>query len=219
MKLIDLSQTIAPGMQLFSQFAPDPIVRAWQSHEEAADSGFYNGCTCEISAVQFVTSIGTYVDAPFHFFPEAPTIDQLPLERFVLPGIVIDCTAAGAYEAVPETVLSSQDIADKAVLLRSDWSQYWGQPTYHEYPFIGRELAEALVAGGASLVGMDWLAADDQRDATRPAHATLLGNDVLIIENLTNLAALPAAGFTFHAAPVKVEGVAAFPVRAYGLVA
>ena len=43
-------------------------------------------------------------------------------------------------------------------------------------------------------------------------------SDILIVENLTNLAALPARGFTFHAAPVKVAGAAAFPVRAYAVV-
>jgi arylformamidase len=47
---------------------------------------------------------------------------------------------------------------------------------------------------------------------------TLLGNDILIVENLTNLAALPSSGFTFHAVPVKIKGVAAFPVRAYAVV-
>lgn len=218
MKLIDLSQTIEPGMQLFSASAPDPVVSTYMSHEESAQTGFYVGCTCEVTEVQFVTSVGTYIDAPFHFFPDKPTIEALPIERFVLPGVVVDCTHVGANEAVSANVIDGIDIVGRAVLLRTDWSQYWGQPLYREYPFIGRALAEALVAGGAHLAGMDWLAADDQTDPTRPAHTTLLGNDVLIVENLTNLAALPTDGFTFHAAPVKVAGAAAFPVRAYGIV-
>jgi kynurenine formamidase len=33
-----------------------------------------------------------------------------------------------------------------------------------------------------------------------------------------NLGELPAQGFTFHAVPVKVQGVAAFPVRAYAVI-
>jgi kynurenine formamidase len=40
---------------------------------------------------------------------------------------------------------------------------------------------------------------------------------VLIVENLTGLEALIGREFTFHAAPVKVMGAAAFPVRAYAV--
>jgi len=47
---------------------------------------------------------------------------------------------------------------------------------------------------------------------------TLLHAEILIVENLTNLAALPSAGFTFHAVPAKVAGAASFPVRAYAVV-
>jgi kynurenine formamidase len=50
-------------------------------------------------------------------------------------------------------------------------------------------------------------------------HVTLLGSGVLIVENLTNLAALPPADFTFCAVPAKVAGAAAFPVRAYAVLA
>ena len=79
-------------------------------------------------------------------------------------------------------------------------------------------MAAALCAGGARLAGVDFLVADDVLDPRRPAHVTLLHNDVLIVENLTNLAALPADGFTFHAVPAKIARAAAFPVRAYAVV-
>ena len=46
----------------------------------------------------------------------------------------------------------------------------------------------------------------------------LLHSDILIVENLTNLGNLPSEGFIFHAAPVKIAGAAAFPVRAYAVI-
>ena len=70
MKIIDLSHTIEPGMPLFGSAAPQPDIRAWMTHEQAAESGHYEGCTCEVSEVRFVTSIGTYLDSPFHFHPD-----------------------------------------------------------------------------------------------------------------------------------------------------
>lgn len=218
MHLIDLSHTITPNMPLFSESAPAPQIRPWMSHAEAAESGHYEDCTCEITEVHFVTSLGTYMDSPFHFDPAGATIDELALEQLVLPGVVVDCTAFGAQDPIGPDVLAGIDVTGKAVLFRTDWSRHWGTPDYSNYPFLTSETAHALVDGGAKLAGVDYLVIDDMRNPRRPVHVTLLHNDVLIVENLTNLDALPADRFTFHAAPVKVAGAAAFPVRAYAVI-
>ena len=218
MKIIDLTQTIEPDMPLFGPSAPQPQVTAWQSHTEAAASGNYAGCTCEISRVDFVTSIGTYMDSPYHFNPAGHTIEKLRLEQCVLPGIVIDCTHFTARQPITPDVLDGIDLAGKAALFRTGWSRFWGQPAYTEYPFLNRATAEALRDGGARLAGVDFLVIDDTRDPQRPVHVTLLYSNILIVENLTNLHLLPPDDFIFHAAPVKMAGVAAFPVRAYATI-
>jgi kynurenine formamidase len=216
--LIDLSHTITPDMPLFSARAPKPEISAWQSHTQAAESDHYQDCTCEISQVSFITSLGTYLDSPYHFHPEKPAIEKLKLEQLVLPGVVVDCTQATAGEQIDPGVLDGLNYSGKAVLFHTGWSRYWGKPQYHQFPFLSEATASALVAGGAKLVGVDCLVVDDLRDPTRPAHVTLLGADILIVENLTNLEELPSEGFTFHAAPVKFAGAAAFPVRAYAVI-
>mgnify|MGYP005834067983 CR=1 FL=1 len=218
MRLIDLSHTVAPGMPLFSPGAPSPRVTAWMSHAQAAQSGRYEGCTCEITEVQMLTSIGTYLDSPYHFFPGRPSIEALALEQVVLPGVVVDCAGVGAREPIGPGALDDVDVAGKAVLFHTGWNRFWGEPAYHEYPYLTGETAAALRDWGAKLAGVDFLVIDDMRNPRRPVHVTLLGSGILIVENLTNLGALPPAGFTFHAAPVKVAGAAAFPVRAYAVV-
>ncbi len=217
MKLIDLSHTIEMGMMLFSEDAPQPAISPWLSHAQATVSGNYEDCSCEISQVQFLTSIGTYMDSPYHFFPDEPSIEHLELEQLVLPGVVIDCTQYGEQQPIGPTVLESIDVTGKAVLFYTGWDRYWGQPTYRRYPYLTGDTAVALHDQGAKLVGVDCLVIDDTRNPRRPVHVTLLKEHILIIENLTNLGALPPDGFVFHAAPVKVAGVAAFPVRAYGV--
>ena len=67
------------------------------------------------------------------------------------------------------------------------------------------------------MVGIDSLNIDDTDDGTRPVHTTLLGREIPIVEHLTNLAALPDAGFRFSAVPVKVRAFGTFPVRAYAV--
>jgi kynurenine formamidase len=217
MPLIDLSHTLGPTMPRFSEAVPLPQVRAWMSHAQAAESGRYQDCSCEVSEAYFVTSIGTYMDSPYHFFPDLPQIHQLRLEQCVLLGLCIDCRPLAPQQEIGSEVLAGYEWRGKAVLLCTGWSAYWGEPLYNDYPFVGRGLAQALRDGGAGLVGVDYLALDDQSDPLRPAHTTLLQHHILIVENLRGLEALVGHEFMFHAAPVKLEGAAAFPVRAYAV--
>ncbi len=218
MKLIDLSQTISADMIMFSPKWPQPKISAWITHAQAAASGNYEGCSCEITQVQFITSLGTYMDSPYHFNPNGPAIDRLQLEQLVLPGVVIDCAGVKAREPLGPERLDGVDVAGKAVLFNTGWSRFWGQPAYFDFPFLTGDTAIALRDRGAKLAGVDFLVIDDTTNPRRPVHVTLLHNNILIVENLTNLSTLPPAGFVFHAAPVKVAGVAAFPVRAYAVI-
>jgi kynurenine formamidase len=218
MQLIDLSQTIKSGMPLFGPNVPQPTITPWMSHAQAAASGNYQGCTCEVTEVKFITSLSTYLDSPYHFHPGGASIDQLQLDQLVLPGVVIECKSAQARQPIGPTVLDGIDVAGKAVLFHTGWSHRWGRPEYLSYPFLAAETAVALRERGAKLAGADFLVIDDTTNPKRPVHVTLLNANILIVENLTNLEKLPQTGFTFHAVPVKVAGAAAFPVRAYAVV-
>ncbi len=110
-------------------------------------------------------------------------------------------------------------IAGRAVLIRTDWSDHWGTDQYFEgHPYVTKEAAEYLRAGGAVLVGIDSHNIDDIRGKSRPAHSILLGADIPIVEHMTRLGDLPESGFKFFAVPVKVKNMGTFPVRAFGLV-
>ena len=217
-RLIDLSHTLAPGIPLFGAQAPAPVIRPWMSHQQAAESGRYEGCTCEITEVNFLTSLGTYLDSPFHFDPKGRPIDALDLVQLILPGIVVDCTGCQPGQPIGPEVLQDLAFAGKAVLFRTDWSRYWGDAeTYRRFPYLTGPTALALRAGGARLAGVDFLVIDSVADPKRPVHVTLLKSNILIVENLANLSSLPSEGFTFFAVPVKVAGAAAFPVRAFAM--
>ena len=217
MQLIDISHTIEPGMPIFSPSAPQPKIYPWMSHAQAANRGIYSDCTCEITEVRFLTSIGTYLDSPYHFYPDKKSIEALKLDQCVMPGIRVDCQEMEKRQPIGPEVLNGLNIAGKAVLFYTGWSQYWGRNTYTDHPFLTKDTAEALQEGGAKLAGVDFLMIDNPRDSSRPVHVHLLKQDILIVENLTNLRLVPGDGFSFHAAPVKVAGAAAFPVRAYAV--
>ncbi|MFX0051365.1 MAG: cyclase family protein [Candidatus Hermodarchaeota archaeon] len=175
----------------------------------------YNGLVSfEITQITFQTSIGTYLDAPYHRFPDKRDVSQLCLEEVILQGIVIDAQGLLPYQAL-KSISSELDVENKAVLFNFGWSQYWGTEQYYEYPFISTELIDFLITEKVKLVGVDTLNIDDSRNLSRPAHTKFLKNDILIVENLTNLESLYQNKFRFFAVPWKARKVAAIPIRAF----
>jgi len=213
---LDLSHTLRPDMPRFRSFDAPQVNAVW-THAEASARG-YRDTTCEVTEVRFVTSIGTYLDAPYHFDPQGADISQLALSQLVLPGLVLDLRDQAAPDAaLPVDAPGGLNIADMAVLLCTGWSDHWGEDVYYQPPFVPRALAERLRDKRPALVGIDTLVIDSAQDPTRPAHTLLLQAGVLIVENLTGLSQLIGRPFTFVAAPVKVAGAAAFPVRAFAM--
>jgi arylformamidase len=214
--LIDLSHTIEENMPRFSSFAP-PFVGPLWTHAEASARG-YRDTTCEVTEVRFVTSIGTYLDAPYHFDPNGADISQLDLSQLVLPGLALDVRGQAASDApLPLDILKGIDIEGKALLLCTGWSAHWGDGQYYQHPFVSRQMAEELKSMRPALVGVDTLVIDSAQDPTRPAHTLLLQAGILIVENLNGLHALLGQTFTFVATPAKVARAAAFPVRAFAI--
>lgn len=64
-------------------------------------------------------------------------------------------------------------------------------------------IAKYMLAKGVKIVGLDTYSAD--QDKSFPIHKTLLTGEVLIIENLTNLAKLKGKEFKIYALPLKLE--------------
>jgi kynurenine formamidase len=222
MSFVDLSHTFEDGMPgfrfrnadgTFTQFTAH--IRPFVTHEQSRPH--YSGqAEFEITEMTFQTSIGTYLDSPYHRFRDRRDIGALRLEEVILPGVVIDVRHRQPFAAVgPQVLPEGVPLGGRAVLLNFGWDQHWGTEQYYTYPFIGRDLIERLVEAGVKLVGVDTLNIDDARDAVRPAHSEFLKRDILIVENLANLDALHGRPFRFFAVPLKAEDTAAMPVRAF----
>ncbi len=102
------------------------------------------------------------------------------------------------------------------MLIHTGWSKHWRTDSYFEnHPFLTAEAAYYLVSQNVILVGIDSHNIDDTRANIRPVHSTLLKNEILIVEHMTNLDLLKGKQFAFNAVPPKFVGVGTFPVRAY----
>jgi len=216
MRLIDLSHPIQAGMITYPGL-PGPVLSDHLTRE-ASRKTYSPGTSFLIAKIEMVANTGTYVDAPFHRFEGREDVAGLPLSRLAgVPGIAAD--AAGRGRALDADLLTGMSVRGRAVLVRTGWSAHFGTPRYGEgHPYLTRAAAQALVDGGAAVVGIDSLNIDDTKDFERPVHTLLLGAGIPIVEHLTNLESLPRDGFRFTAVPAPVRGMGSFPVRAYAVV-
>jgi len=213
-RLIDVSHAIEDGTVTYPGL-PAPVICDFLSRE-ASKAQYDEGTSFHIGRIDMVANTGTYVDAPFHRFEDGLDLAELPLTSLAdLPGRVVRSDDA----VIGPDAFEGLDLRDQAVLVRTGWDRHWGCAEYLSgHPFLTEEAAGYLLEAGAALVGIDSLNIDDTRGGSRPVHTTLLGADIPIVEHLTNLEALPADGFRFHAAPVNVRAFGTFPVRAYAVV-
>lgn len=212
-KLIDLSHEVEHGLITYKGL-PAPIICDFLSREESR-SHYSEGTEFHIGKIEMVANTGTYVDSPFHRFADGIDLSELPLESLAdLKGVLVH--AQGIGRAITAKAFDNVHVKGKAVLIRTDWSRHWRTDQYFEgHPFLTKDAAEYLVQHGAAFVGIDTYNIDDTNDGARPAHTTLLGNQIPICEHMCGLEQLPDSGFRFHAAPVKVKAFGTFPVRAY----
>jgi kynurenine formamidase len=208
---IDLSHVVEDGMTTYPGL-PGPVVCDYLTRERSREL-YAPGTEFQIGVVTICANTGTYVDSPFHRYPDGTDLSELPLERLAgLDAIVVDVPgqAAGA------DLFREVDVSGRAVLVRTGWHRHWRTPAYLSgHPFMTGTAAEYLADEGALLVGIDSLNIDDTNDGSRPVHSTLLAAGIPICEHLADLSALPADGFRFSAVPVPIKGMGTFPVRAY----
>ncbi len=186
---------------------------------------------------RFGTHNSTHVDAPWHYNSlvagrPAPTIDELPLEWFHAPGVVLDMTAKADGDAV--TVAEAEAELERIghelrprdiVLVRTGRDEFYEQLDYAARgPGVTAETTHWLFDRGVRVMGIDawgWdaplhLQAERAKDSGESgvfweAHQADLPYSQ--IERLVNLGSLPPTGFTVSCFPLKIEGASGAPAR------
>ena len=211
---IELSHPIVEGMKTFPGL-PGP--KSVLLFDHAGSSRMYKDqASFLIASLHLCGNTGTYVDSPYHRFPDAPDLSQLPLDHLAdLPFLYVDARANFGRGIGPHA-FQDLDVAGQAVLVHTGWDARWGADSYFEpNPFLTEDSCLYLAQQGAVFVGIDSVNIDDMGDLRRPAHTVLLGHGITICEHMTNLGALAATSGRLHAVPIAWKGGATFPVRAY----
>lgn len=210
MQIIDLSHTINNSITVFST-REKPDIKISNTHEK---DGYAQ------KRITLYSHNSTHVDAPFHIIPGAPTLDQLPVESFYGKGLLADCRKSERNIEVSdlekyEAGLHSTDF----LLLFTGWYKKWNTPEYKfDFPVLSSEAAEWLMQFRLKGIGLDAISIDETESSELPIHHIVLGNGLIIIENLTNLEDLIGKNFNFSCLPLKIEEADGSPVRAVGII-
>jgi kynurenine formamidase len=207
MRIIDLSHALEPNMPLY----PGTVAPRFEETASIETDGYRE------KRISLCVHTGTHVDAPAHLIKGAQTLDQLPLEMFYAEALLLNVSAPGKLVITMDDLaaLDSRRKDGRFLLLRTDWSRYWGREDYFSgYPTLSQAAAHWLAQTGIIGVGLDALSADPLDAPALPIHYILLGAGMIIVENLTHLSALPEKGFIFSCLPLNIVDADGSPVRA-----
>ncbi len=174
----------------------------------------------------FPEHCGTHLDAPRHFYEDGPSIDELPLERLILPGLLLDLTHRTKGEAITIADFEAAEARaggrigpDVATVCWTGTDKVWGQKDMNSNrPHVPVETAQWLVDRGMTMFATDMIGMDDPAEWWDPTHYVWLSQGVCMVQQLCNLEKLVGKSFLIAAFPMKVEGATGCPVRAVGLV-
>ena len=218
-RVVDLSHSVTQDTQVYPG---DPVPHLTQ-HSTIERDGF------NLMSISMGSQSGTHVDAPYHFDNDTKRIDEIPLELFAGPAVVLDCGQLTARQTIDEQLLErvqpgqlGKVQAGDIVVFKTGWSAHYGTDTYFENPFIDAALVELLLARGVLTFGLDAINIDETPDDTHPGvgfpcHHLIAKAGGVICENLTNLAAVTWDRPLVSLLPMKFIGIDGAPVRAVAM--
>jgi kynurenine formamidase len=183
---------------------------------------FKAGCTIEKDSfaekeITMFSHTGTHIDAPAHLLQGRKYLDDFGMNHFFGEAAVIQ------LDFVKKERIELEDLEDLApringkdfVLLQTGWDRYWGSPYYFSgYPVLSSKAAEWLSSFKIKGLGLDAISVDPTDTMEYEIHRLFLSQDILIIENLSNLSLLGTNPFKFSCFPLKFHSADGSPVRA-----
>ena len=207
--LIDLTHPLAHGQASFPG-DPQPSITTHNTIETIG----YNTAQFSMSTHQ-----GTHVDAPFHFYEDGKTIDEIPLERFYGPARLIRIPKRGGEEITVDDFLPFEDLfqpAAKIIYETGHHATFGTKDFYENMPSLTVGAAEWIASRRPGLLGMD---TPTPGSKCVPVHRALLAPpaETIVVEALANLDRCPDK-FIFVGLPLPLTGRDGSPIRAAAIV-
>lgn len=163
------------------------------------------------SALNMSAHAGTHVDAPFHFVPDGASVESLPLEIFIGPALV---HAVDADRYITREHVEAIDLkGETRLLFKTRNSQLLHRPAYDpDFVAFSVEAAQALMARGVKLVGLDYLSVAHAEEQV-PVHRAFLDHGVVLLEGV-DLSEIKPGRYELICFPLRLRGLDGAPCRA-----
>lgn len=203
MKLIDLSQPIEHAGPNCPAHPPISITRI----SDHARDGW------RMELLTLASHTGSHVDAPLHKIAGGASLDEMPLDTFVGPAVLVDLRGVRQDTAIDGAMLAAHlkgAPVDQIVLLATGWGdrRVKNEEWLHHSPFLNPNGAQWLVDRGIRAVGIDHYSIGGSRDPDNTrTHEILLGAGKWIVEDLCFPPAIFAVPqpFTFWSLPINLK--------------
>ena len=108
--------------------------------------------------------LGTHVDAPYHFHPNGSTIEDMPLDKYMGPAVLLDLRGVARSQnpvSVADLQLAAEapdSLKNKIAVLFTAWTEREsGGPRFYSHaPYLSIEAAEYLVGSEVKAVATDF---------------------------------------------------------------
>ncbi len=202
MELYDATLTIYKGMVTFPGDPPFKMRPCFQRSK---------GDPFDLALLSMGTHLGTHMDPPAHYLDGGATVDEIPLEALVGPGVVLDMRGKSH---VDRQALEEAPIEDHTrVLLKTDNGQLLLDPSFRkDYVSLTEDGARYLVERKVCLVGIDYLSIERYMNPGAPVHRILLESGVLVVEG-AHLLEIPPGPYEILCLPLPIKGADGAPAR------
>ena len=239
-KIVDLTHTLDPDFPVI--ILPPEFGQCARFRMEEISAYDHRGPAWKWHNLTLSEHTGTHFDAPSHWISgrDVPngSVDEIPLDAFVGPVVVIDCSEGAAknddFELTPEVIQSweaehGEIPAGAWVLMRTDWSKRSGAeylnmredgphspgPTPEGIKFL---IDQRDIHGfGTETVGTD-AGQGSHYVPPYPAHYFLHGAGKYGLQCLANLDQLPPTGAILLAPPLKIKNGTGSPLRVLAMI-
>jgi kynurenine formamidase len=213
MKAIDLTLEITSDMITFPGY-PKPTLLKWSKFET-------QGYMSEVAFLS--THTGTHMDAPYHFTPNGPTIDQIEVQRYICNDALLIKIQKSSNQLITRNDIESNskyEIKEKdTIVFSTGWEKEIRQKNKYirNNPGLSKDAAEYLVEKRVNAVAIDCPSIDVGNESEFVAHENLLSHDILVVENLCNLHKFSNNKINLIITPLKFVGASGSPIRAIGI--
>ena len=149
--------------------------------------------------------IGTHIDVLKHVRNVTDGIEKIDINKVIGRALVINVKIINNIINTSE-IIDKYDNKAKILILNLNWNKYLNTDEYYNCPKFNKDILKFFIKNKIEVLGFDIPSFSYKDELYMEMHDDLLSNNILVIENLTNLNSLNKY-VDLIALPLKIKGM------------